>query len=64
MWTRGLTRRRFRVKPNFLNQDPGQGTGEGNYAVFVGRLSPEKGLDSLLEAWRNITNGHQTQDHR
>jgi glycosyltransferase involved in cell wall biosynthesis len=26
----------------------------GDYAVTVGRLSPEKGLDRLLEAWRDI----------
>lgn len=26
----------------------------GGYAVTVGRLSPEKGLDRLLEAWRDI----------
>jgi glycosyltransferase involved in cell wall biosynthesis len=39
------------VKPNFVAPDPGVGTGAGGYAVFVGRLSPEKGIATLLEAW-------------
>jgi glycosyltransferase involved in cell wall biosynthesis len=39
------------VKPNFVHPDPGVGTGDGGYVAFVGRLSPEKGLDTLLAAW-------------
>ncbi len=42
---------RIRVKPNFLPQDPGAGSGDGGYALFVGRLAPEKGLDVLITAW-------------
>ena len=42
---------RIVVKPNFVRPDTGAGRGEGAYAVFVGRLSPEKGIDTLLEAW-------------
>ena len=42
------------VKPNFLEHDPGQGEGKGNYALFVGRLAPEKGIGTLLEAWKEI----------
>jgi glycosyltransferase involved in cell wall biosynthesis len=40
------------VKPNFVSPDPGEGAGSGGYAIFVGRLSPEKGLTTLLEAWQ------------
>ena len=40
------------VKPNFVYPDPGMGEGNGNYAIFIGRLSPEKGLDTLLAAWQ------------
>jgi len=40
------------VKPNFIDPDPGMGTGEGGYAIFIGRLSPEKGLDTLIRAWQ------------
>lgn len=39
------------VKPNFLHPDPGPGHGRGEYALFVGRLSVEKGIDDLLAAW-------------
>jgi glycosyltransferase involved in cell wall biosynthesis len=47
----GLPADRIAIKPNFLHPDPGPGTGRGGYAVFVGRLSPEKGIDTLLAAW-------------
>ena len=39
------------VKHNFLHPDPGVGEGDGDYVLFVGRLSKEKGLDTLLDAW-------------
>jgi len=42
------------VKSNFVYPDPGCGAGEGGYALFVGRLSPEKGLDTLLQAWKRL----------
>jgi glycosyltransferase involved in cell wall biosynthesis len=47
----GLPADKIFVKPNFLNSDPGIGTGEGGYALFVGRLSAEKGIATLLKAW-------------
>ena len=50
----GLPPERIRVKPNFLSDDPGIGTGGGRYAIFVGRLSPEKGLATLLRAWSQV----------
>jgi len=49
----GLPADRIAVKPNFL-PDPGIGRGCGDYALFVGRLSDEKGLNLLLEAWREV----------
>jgi glycosyltransferase involved in cell wall biosynthesis len=39
------------VKPNFLHPDPGVSSGGGGYAIFVGRLSEEKGIDTLLRGW-------------
>jgi glycosyltransferase involved in cell wall biosynthesis len=51
----GLPADRIHVKPNFVAPDPGTGDGEGGYAIFVGRLSPEKGVETLLAAWRHVT---------
>jgi len=48
----GLPPEKLVVKPNFVHPDPGAGTGQGGYAVFAGRLSPEKGVELLLAAWR------------
>lgn len=39
------------IKPNVVHRDPGPGTGRGGYALFVGRLSAEKGIATLLAAW-------------
>lgn len=41
---------RIMVKPNFVAPDPGIGEGRGDYALYVGRLSHEKGVRTLLEA--------------
>ena len=53
----GLPAERVVVKPNFLAHDPGMGRADGGYALFVGRLTPEKGLSTLLEAWRGLGPG-------
>lgn len=50
----GLPADRFVVKPNFLPDPPAIGTGAGGYLAFVGRLSSEKGLQTLLEAWKQL----------
>ena len=51
----GLPADRLVVKPNFLDHDPGIGRGDGGYAIFVGRLSPEKGILTLLDAWSRLS---------
>lgn len=48
----GLPAEKIVVKPNFVYPDPGPDTGMGNYAIFIGRLSDEKGIKILLDAWR------------
>jgi glycosyltransferase involved in cell wall biosynthesis len=50
----GFPAEKILVKPNYLQSDPGIGEGKGKYALFVGRLTPEKGIGTLLEAWRQI----------
>lgn len=50
----GLPADRIAVKPNCVHPAPGPGDGRGGYAVFVARLSPEKGLDTLLAAWAKL----------
>ncbi len=50
----GLPAERIVVKPNFVYPDPGPGAGTGGYALFVGRLSAEKGLETLLAAWKHL----------
>jgi len=48
----GLPAAKLAVKPNFVDPDPGYSNVREEYALFVGRLSPEKGLETLLDAWR------------
>ncbi|HZI56632.1 MAG TPA: glycosyltransferase family 4 protein, partial [Verrucomicrobiae bacterium] len=40
------------VKPNFIHPTPAPGSGGGGYALYVGRLSAEKGIPTMLEAWK------------
>ena len=53
----GLPADRILVKPNFLPQDPGAGTHQGGFALYVGRLSPEKGLAPLVRLWARLAPG-------
>ena len=50
----GLPPGKIVVKPNFVYPDPGPGPGQGEYALFVGRLSQDKGVETLLQAWRSL----------
>lgn len=50
----GLPASKIVIKPNFVNPDPGRGDGQGGYALFVGRLSSEKGIGTLLSAWQKL----------
>ncbi len=49
----GLPGERIVVKPNPV-PDPGEPARPGRGAVYVGRLSPEKGVALLLDAWRML----------
>jgi glycosyltransferase involved in cell wall biosynthesis len=50
----GLPAQRIAVKPNFVCGDFASKTAPGDYALFVGRLSEEKGPQLVLLAWRNL----------
>jgi glycosyltransferase involved in cell wall biosynthesis len=50
----GFDGQHLHVKPNFLDPDPGQGPGDGRFALFVGRLTEEKGIGTMLQAWKKI----------
>jgi glycosyltransferase involved in cell wall biosynthesis len=41
------------VRPNFLHPAPAPGPGGGGYALYAGRLSPEKGIATMIEAWKS-----------
>ncbi len=50
----GLPKEKLAFKTNFLHPAPEPGDGKGHYALFVGRLSVEKGLSVMLDAWRQL----------
>lgn len=54
----GLPANKIYVKPNFVRSDPGEKRKLGSYALFVGRLSPEKGMQTLLSAWTQMSQSY------
>src|SRR5437870_9485628 len=50
----GLPAKKIFLKPHFLNDDPGIRREPGDYALFLGRLVPEKGIRTLLKAWQRL----------
>ncbi len=59
-----FSRRRFRegglpphklfVKPNAIASDPGKKQKTGDFALYIGRLSEEKGIRTMLSAWESL----------
>jgi glycosyltransferase involved in cell wall biosynthesis len=49
----GFPSDKISVKANSI-VDTGVGSGDGGYALFVGRLIPEKGIRTLLDAWQKL----------
>jgi glycosyltransferase involved in cell wall biosynthesis len=52
----GFPAAKIAVKPNFVHPDPGADRDVSGYALFVGRLREEKGLRTLLAAWKLMGN--------
>lgn len=50
----GIPPQRIVVKPHFVYPDLAQRTRDGGYILYAGRLSPEKGVDVLLKAWKSL----------
>lgn len=50
----GLPGAKISVKPNFVSPDPYTPGRQRRFALYVGRLVPEKGLRLLLDAWRKL----------
>jgi len=50
----GLPAERIIAKPEFVHPDPKPKNEPGSYALYVGRLSEEKGLRILLAAWGKV----------
>jgi glycosyltransferase involved in cell wall biosynthesis len=50
----GIVPERMIIKPNFVPRDPGKMDGTGNYAIFVGRLAHEKGIQTLVDGWHQL----------
>ncbi len=46
----GIGPDRITVRPNYV-ADPGEPTGDGEGFLYAGRLSPDKGIDVLIDAW-------------
>lgn len=53
----GLPAEKLMVKPNFIHAKPTKKSANPNYALFIGRLSPEKGIEVLLNAWKKHRSG-------
>lgn len=50
----GIPSEKIVVKPNFVFPDPGKAEEKEDFALFVGRLSIEKGVDTLIAAWKQV----------
>lgn len=49
----GIPEERIVIKPHFIDPDPGVGD-DGGYALYVGRLFENKGIKTLVSAWRKL----------
>jgi glycosyltransferase involved in cell wall biosynthesis len=50
----GIPRDKIYLKPNCVEPDPGRREEWESFALFAGRLSPEKGVWTLLRSWAQL----------
>jgi len=55
----GIPPEKIAVRPNTLSLEIQPGDGSGNFALFVGRLSPEKGIETLMAAWEGMEDSYR-----
>jgi glycosyltransferase involved in cell wall biosynthesis len=51
----GVPPDRITIRGNGLSEDPGVGNGSGVYALYAGRLTAEKGVQTLIRAWHKVS---------
>lgn len=54
----GLPEDRIAIKPNFFSYLPEPYYKHEDYAIFLGRLTVEKGILTLMKAWKNLKDIH------
>jgi len=57
----GFPADKISVKPNFLGSDPGVRQRAGDYALYIGRFSPDKGVPILIDAWSRVPKDFRLQ---
>jgi glycosyltransferase involved in cell wall biosynthesis len=50
----GLPDDKVHIKCNSIHPTPEVGPGGGGYGLFIGRLAPEKGVGTMLDAWKRL----------
>jgi glycosyltransferase involved in cell wall biosynthesis len=51
----GFPAKKIIVKPHYIVSDPGlSDPSQGEYTIYIGRLDLEKGVKTLLEAWKSL----------
>lgn len=50
----GLPADKVHLKSNSIHPTPNAGPGGGGYGLFIGRLAPEKGVDTMLDTWKRL----------
>ena len=57
----GFPADKISVKPNFLESDPRVRQQAGDYALYIGRFSPDKGVPTLIDAWSKVPKDFRLQ---
>ncbi len=57
----GLPANKIFIKPNFSTTHHNHSNKNGSFALYVGRLANEKGIQTMIDAWNKLTyqNGYQ-----